>query len=66
MLDSRRDCGYRRGAHRSIGVALRKVTFHNMLGTYSGVPGFPFTLIHRSVPWPLQGHPEAMKMELSP
>jgi hypothetical protein len=48
MLDSRRDCRYRRGAHRSIGVGLRKVTFHNMLGTSYGVPGFPLTLIHPS------------------
>ena len=48
MLDSRRDCRYRRGAHRSIGVGLGKVTFHNMLGTSSGVPGFPLTPIHRS------------------
>src|SRR5215218_3984754 len=48
MLDSRRDCRYRRGAHRSIGIGLGKVTFHNMLGTSSGVPGFPLTLIHPS------------------
>jgi hypothetical protein len=47
MLDSRRDCRYRGGAHRNIGVGLGKVTFHNMLGTSSGVPGFPLlTLIH--------------------
>jgi hypothetical protein len=44
MLDSRRDCRYRRGAHRSIGVALRTVTFHDMSGISSGVPGFPLTL----------------------
>jgi hypothetical protein len=48
MLDARRDCRYRRGAHRSIGVGLRRVTFRNMLGTSSGVPGFPLTLIHPS------------------
>ena len=49
MLDSRRDCRYRGGAHRNIGVGLGKVTFHNMLGTSSGVPGFPLlTLIHPS------------------
>jgi hypothetical protein len=48
MLDARRDCRYRRGPHRSIGVGLGKVTFHNMLGTSSGVPGFPLTLIHPS------------------
>jgi hypothetical protein len=48
MLDSRRDCRYRGGAHRNIGVGLGKVTFHDMLGTSSGVPGFPLTLIHPS------------------
>ena len=48
MLDSRRDCRYRRGAHRSIGVGLGKVTFHNMLGTPEEVPGFPPTLIQPS------------------
>jgi hypothetical protein len=48
MLDSRRDCRYRGGAHRNIGVGLDKVTCHNMLGTSSGVPGFPLTLIHPS------------------
>jgi hypothetical protein len=46
MLDARRDCRYRRGPHRSIGVGLRKVTFHNMPGTSSGVPSFLLTLIH--------------------
>src|SRR5918998_3235389 len=46
MLDSRRDCRYRGGAHRNIGVGLGKVTFHNLLGTYSGVPGIPLSLIH--------------------
>jgi hypothetical protein len=66
MLDSRGDCQYRGGAHRNIGVGLGKVTFHNMLGTSSWVPGFPLTLIHPSDPWPLAGHPEAMKMELPP
>jgi hypothetical protein len=48
MLDSRRDCRYRGGAHRDIRVGLGKVTFHNMLGTSSGVPGFLLTLIHPS------------------
>src|SRR5215208_4555949 len=48
MLDSRRDCRYRRGAHRSIGVGLGKVTFHDMLGTSFGVPGFRLTLIQPS------------------
>ena len=48
MLDSRRNCRYRGGAHRNIGVGLGKVTFHNMLGTSSGVPGFPLTFIHPS------------------
>src|ERR687897_433413 len=48
MLDSRRDCRYRGGANRNIGVGLGKVTFHNMLGTSFGVPGFPLTLIHPS------------------
>jgi hypothetical protein len=48
MLDSRRDCRYRLGAHRNIGVGLGTVTFHNMVGTSSGVPGFPLTLIHPS------------------
>ena len=46
MLDSSRDCRYRRGAHRSIGVSLPKVTFHDISGISSGVPGFPLTLIH--------------------
>ena len=46
MLDSRRDCRYRGGAHRNIGVGLGKVTFHNMLGTPEEVPGIPLTLIH--------------------
>src|SRR5215212_12215799 len=48
MLDARRDCRYRRGPHRNIGVGLGKVTFHNKPGTSSGVPGFPLTLIHPS------------------
>jgi hypothetical protein len=48
MLDSRRDCRYRGGAHRSIGVGLGKVTFHAKAGKSSGVPGFPLTLIHPS------------------
>jgi hypothetical protein len=48
MLDSRRDRRYRRVAHRSIRVGLRKVTFHDMSGTSSGVPGFPLALIHQS------------------
>src|ERR671914_221318 len=48
MLDSRRDCRYRGGAYRNIGVGLGKATFHNMLGTSSGVPGFPLTFIHPS------------------
>ena len=48
MLDSRRDRRYRRVAHRSIRVGLRKVTFHDIPGTSSGIPGFPLTLIHRS------------------
>jgi hypothetical protein len=47
MLDSRRDCRYRRVAHRSIGVGLGKVAFHDMLGTSSGVPGIPHTLIYQ-------------------
>jgi hypothetical protein len=62
MLDSRRDCRYRRVAHCSIGVGLRKVAFHDMPGTPEEVPGIPLTLIHPSDPWPLPGHPEAMKM----
>ena len=41
MLDSRRDRRYRRGAHRSIGLGLRKVTLHNKPGISSGSPGFP-------------------------
>jgi hypothetical protein len=49
MLDSRRDCRYRRGAHRSIGVGLGKVTFHDMSGPQEEIPGFPLTLIHPSV-----------------
>jgi hypothetical protein len=48
MLDSRRDCRYRRGAHRSIGIGLRKVSFHAMPGTPEEVPSFPLTLIHPS------------------
>jgi hypothetical protein len=48
MLDSRGDCRYRRGAHRSIGGALRRVTFHDKLGISSGIPGFPLTLFHPS------------------
>ena len=48
MLDSRRDCRYRGGAHRNVGVGLGKVTFHDMSGTSSGIPGFPLTLIHPS------------------
>jgi hypothetical protein len=48
MLDSRRYCRYHRGAHRSIRVGLGKVTFHDMSGTSSGVPGFPLALIHPS------------------
>jgi hypothetical protein len=46
MLDSRRDCRYCGGAHRSIGISLRKVSFHDMLGTPEEVPSFPLTLIH--------------------
>src|SRR5215203_4778910 len=38
MLDSRRDCRYRRGVHRSIGVGLGKVTFHDMSGASRGDP----------------------------
>src|SRR5919112_4137708 len=41
MLDSRRDCRYRRGAHRSIREGLRKVTFHDMSGPQEEIPGFP-------------------------
>jgi hypothetical protein len=48
MLDSRRDCRYRGGAHRDIRVGLGILTFHNMLGTSSGVPGFLLTRIHPS------------------
>ena len=48
MLDSCDDCRYRRVAHRNLEVGLGKVIFHNMLGTSSGVPGFPLTLIHPS------------------
>ena len=48
MLDSRRDCRYRGGAHRSIGIGLRTVTFHAMPGTSSGIPGFPLTPFHPS------------------
>jgi hypothetical protein len=48
MLDSRRDCRYRRVAHCSIGLGLRKVAFHDMPGTLEEVPGFRLTLIHRS------------------
>ena len=40
MLDSRRDCRYRRVAHRSIGVALRTVTFHAMLRPLLEFPAF--------------------------
>ena len=46
MLDSRRDRRYRRVAHRSIRVGLRKATFHGMPGIPEEVPGFPLTLIH--------------------
>jgi|SRR5215203_1124669 hypothetical protein len=49
MLDSRRDCGYHRGAHRSIGVGLGKVPFHAMAEISSGVLGFVLTLIHPRV-----------------
>jgi hypothetical protein len=45
MLDSRRDCRYYRGAHRSIGVGLGEVAVHDMLGISSGLPGFPLALI---------------------
>src|ERR687890_1502516 len=45
MLYSRRDCRYYRGAHRSIGVGLRKVASHDMPGISSGVAGFPLTLM---------------------
>jgi hypothetical protein len=48
MLDSRRDRRYHRGAHRSIGVGLRKVAFHDVPGISSGVAGFPLALIHPS------------------
>ena len=52
MLHSRRDCRYCGGAHRSIGIGLRKVSFHAMLhamlGTPEEVPSFPLTLIHPS------------------
>ena len=48
MLASRRDCRYRRVAHCSIGVGLRKVAFHDMPGTLEEVPGIPLTLIHPS------------------
>jgi hypothetical protein len=48
MLDSRRDCRYRRVAHCSIGVGLGKVAFHEMPGTPEEVPGIPLTLIHPS------------------
>jgi hypothetical protein len=40
MFDSRRDRRYRLVAHRSIGVGLRKVTFHDMPGTPEEVPDF--------------------------
>jgi hypothetical protein len=54
MLDSRRDRRYRSGAHRSIGVGLREVTFHDMPGASSGVPGFPLSyspnLLGRRIP----------------
>lgn len=49
MLDSRRDRRYRSGAHRRVGVGLREVTFHGMLGTSPGVPGFPSPI--RPTPW---------------
>jgi hypothetical protein len=45
MLDSRRDCRNHRRAHRSIGVGLREVAFHDMPGISSKVPGFPLALI---------------------
>ena len=48
MLDSRRDCRYRRVAHCSTGVGLGKVAFHDMPGTLEEVPGIPLTLIHLS------------------
>jgi hypothetical protein len=48
MLDSRRDCGYHRGTHCSIGVGLRKVATHDLPGISSGVPGFPLTVFHPS------------------
>jgi hypothetical protein len=48
MLDSRRDRRYHRGAHRSIGVGLRKVAFHDVPVISSGVAGFPLALIHPS------------------
>ena len=44
MLDSRRDCRYRGGAYRNIGVGLGKVTFHNMLGTSWSPQPFFFPL----------------------
>jgi hypothetical protein len=40
MLDPRGDCRCRRRAHRSIGVALRTVTFHDMSGSPLGSPAF--------------------------
>ena len=45
MLDSRRDRRYRLGAHRNIGIGLRKVTFRAVQGTSSGVLGFPLTRV---------------------
>ena len=59
MLDSRRDCRYRGGAHRNIGVGLGKVSFHNMPGTQEEVPGFPLTLIQPSA-W--NGHSTRMQL----
>jgi hypothetical protein len=44
MLDSRRDCRYRRGDHRSIGAGIREVTFHAIPGAQKEVPGFPLPL----------------------
>jgi hypothetical protein len=50
MLVSRRDCRYRRLAHRSIRVGSGKVTFHAKLGTSS--VGFPAYLLPLFTEWP--------------
>jgi hypothetical protein len=53
MLDSRRDCRYRRGAHRSIGVGLRIFDVHGMPGIFSGPLALLSPLFTRVRGWPI-------------